>query len=73
MTTPGLVKKSLALINEKLHHSTREENVVARFGYNDYIAYHYAFVMKLATIQESENFAEAAQDPRRKEAMSEEM
>ena len=53
--------------------STREKNVVAWFSYNDYIAYHYAFMMKVVTIQEPETFSEAAKDPRWVEAMNEEM
>ena len=54
-------------------HSTQEKNVVSRFGYNDYTAYHYAFMMKVVTIQEPETFSEAAKDPRWVEAMNEEM
>ena len=46
-----------------LRHSTREKNVVSRLGYNDYRAFHYAFMMKVATIQEPETFSEAAKDP----------
>ena len=42
------------------HRSTREENVISRFGYNDYMAYYYAFMMKVATVRESETFSEAA-------------
>ena len=37
------------------------------------MAYHYAFMMKVATIREPENFTEAAKDPRWVEAMDEEM
>ena len=36
--------------NEKLRRSTREKNPVSRFGYNDYMAYHYVFFMKVATV-----------------------
>ena len=38
---PG-VKKSIATTNEKLCRSTRENNPVSWFCYNDYMAYHYA-------------------------------
>ena len=41
-------KKALISANEKLRRSTREKNPVSRFGYNDYMAYHYAFMMKVA-------------------------
>ena len=37
MRTPG-VKKALGGTNEKLIRSTRENNVVIWFGYNDYMA-----------------------------------
>ena len=57
------VKKSLTSANEKLRRSTREKNPVSRFGYNDYMAYHYAFMMKVATVREPETFSEAAKDP----------
>ena len=30
-------KKALTSAYEKLHHSTREKNLVSRFGYNDYM------------------------------------
>ena len=53
--------------------STREKNVVSRFGYNDYMAYHYAFMMKVATILDPENFFEAAKDPWWVEAINEDM
>ena len=53
-------KKVLTTSSEKVHRSTREKNVVNRFGYNDYMAYHYAFMMKVATVHELESFAEAA-------------
>ena len=59
--------------NESLCCSTREKNVVSRFGYNDYMSYHYAFIMKVATVQEPEMFFEAAKDPWWVEAMNMEM
>ena len=37
------------------------------------MAYHYAFMMKVATDREPESFAEAAKNPRWIEAMNEEM
>ena len=70
--SPG-VKRALTSANEKLCCSTREKNQVSRFGYNDYMAYHYAFMMKVATVHEPEIFSEAAKDPRWIEAMNEEM
>ena len=67
------VKKALTSANEKLRLSTREKNPVSQFGYNAHIAYHYAFMMKVATIRELEIFSEAAKDPRWIEAMNEDM
>ena len=52
------VKKALTSANQKLRRSTREKNPVSRFGYHDYMAYHYAFMMKVATVRESETFSE---------------
>mgnify|MGYP000580167673 CR=1 FL=1 len=37
------------------------------------MAYHYAFMMKVATVQEPETFSETAKDPQQVEAMNEEM
>ena len=37
------------------------------------MAYHYAFMMKVAIVHEQETFSEAAKDPRWIEAMNEEM
>ena len=45
-------KKAIATANEKLRCSTRERNLVSRFGYDDYMTYHYAFMMKVEKIRE---------------------
>ena len=60
---PIRVKKALKSANEKLCRSTREKNPVRRFGYNNYMAYHYAFMMKVAIVREPEIFSQAAKDP----------
>ena len=62
MRTPG-VKKAIDTTNENLCHSTQEKNLISRFGYNDYMAQHYAFMMKVASAQEPECFSAAARDP----------
>ena len=67
------VKKALTSTNEQLCHSTREKNQVSRFGYDDYMAYHYAFTMKVAIVREPENVSEVANHPRWVEAINEEM
>ena len=46
-----------------MRNSTREKNPVSRFGYNNDMAYHYAFMMKVVTVREPETFSEAAKDP----------
>ena len=67
------VKKALESANEKLRRSSREKNPVSRFGYNDYMAYHYAYMMKVTSLQELETFSEATKEPRWVAAMNEEM
>ena len=54
MRTPG-VKKALTSANEKLHRSSRAKNPVTRYAYNEYMAHHYAFMMKVAAEQEPES------------------
>ena len=66
-------KQTLESANEKLRRSSREKNPVSRFGYNDYMAYHYAYMMKVTSVRKPETFSEAAQDPRWVAAMNEEM
>ena len=51
MRKPRL-KKAISTANEKLCRSTREKNSVSQFGYNNYMAYHYAFMMKVAVDRE---------------------
>ena len=58
------VPKALTSENEKFYRSTREKNPVSRFGDIDYMAYHYAFMMKVAIVHEMETFSEVATDPR---------
>ena len=53
MHTPG-VKKALTSTNEKLHRSSRAKTQVTRYAYNEYVAHHYAFAMKVAAEQEPE-------------------
>ena len=63
MRSPG-VQKALTSANEKLRRSTRDKNPVSRFGYNDYMAYHYAFMMKVAADREPKSFVEPAKNLR---------
>ena len=57
------VKKAVTSTNEKLCRFTREKNPVSRFSYNDYMAYHYAFMMKVATVREPEFVFRGNQGP----------
>ena len=60
--TPG-VQKALEGASHKLRRSSRMKNIVVRYGYNEYMAHHYAYMMKVAWDQELEIYTEAAQDP----------
>ena len=51
MRTPG-VKKALTSTNEKLRRSSRAKTQVTCYTYNEYMAHHYAFAMKVAAKQE---------------------
>ena len=53
MRTPG-VKKVLTSTKGKLCCSSRAKNLVTWYAYNEYMAYHYAFTMKVAAEQEPE-------------------
>ena len=56
-------QKALESANKKLRRSSREKNPVSRFGYNDYMAYHYAYMMKVTSVRDPETLFEAAKDP----------
>ena len=47
MRTPG-VKKALTSANQKLRRSSRAKTQVTRYAYNEYMAHHYAFAMRVA-------------------------
>ena len=47
-------KKALISTNEKLCLSSHEKTQVTRYAYNEYMAHHYAFAMKVAAKQEPE-------------------
>ena len=50
-TQTARAQKALETANEKPHRSSREKNPVNRFGYNDYMAYHYAYMMKATSVR----------------------
>jgi hypothetical protein len=59
--------------NEILRRSTRTRNPVIRFGYNEYMAHHYAYMARAAEVREPESYEEAAEDANWRTAMEEEM
>ena len=59
--------------NERLRRSARTKNPVVRFGYNEYMAHHYAYMTRVAEVREPESYAEAAKDAHWRAAMEEEM
>ena len=63
LSVTSRAKKVHTKTNEPLRCSTQEKNAVSRIGYNDYMAYHYAFMMKVGTVREPEMFSEAVKDP----------
>ena len=67
------MKKALEVTKGKLCQSNRQKNPVVRFGYNEYMAHHYAFMMKVTIDPEPETYKEASQDPLWIESMREEM
>ena len=44
-----------------------------RFVYNEYMAHHYAYMMRVAEVREPESYAEAAKDANQRPVMEEEM
>ena len=40
-------KRALKSANEKLRRSTRQKNPMIRYGYNEYMAHHYAYMTKM--------------------------
>ena len=59
--------------NERLRRSNRQKNPIVRFGYNEYMAHHYAYMTRVAEVREPEHYAEAAKDANWCAAMEEEM
>ena len=66
-------EKASTSANVRLRRSTRQKNPVMRFGYNEYMAHHYAYMTRVAEVREPESYAEAAMDANWRAAMEEEM
>ena len=47
-------KRALKSANEKLHQSTHHKNLIVRYGYNEYMAHHYANMKKVVLNPQSE-------------------
>ena len=68
-----LARRAIKTVIEKIRRSTCHKNLVIRYEFNEYMAHHYAYMMKVASIHDQESFAEASKDAKWQEAMEEEM
>ena len=66
-------EKASTSANERLLRSTRQKNPVVRFGYNEYMAHHYAYMTHVAKVREPESYTKAMKDANCRAAMEEEM
>ena len=66
-------EKASTSANERLRRSTRQKNPVVRFGYNEYMAHHYAYMTRVAEVREPESYVEATKDANWRAAMDEEV
>ena len=57
-TTEGALKST----NKKLHRSTRQKDPVKKYGYNEYMAHHYAYMTKVTEVREPKSYAEMTKD-----------
>ena len=55
-------KKALKMANEVLRQSSHQKNPVIRYGYNEYIVHHFAYMRKVAEIRNLESYAKEAYD-----------
>jgi hypothetical protein len=53
------MEKALKDVNQKLRISDREKKIVKRFGYDTYMAMHYAYMSKVVQIPDPNSFDEA--------------
>ena len=66
-------KRALKLANQKPCRSTRQKNLVMQYGYNEYMAHHYAYMIMVAEVHEPESYVEATKDANWRATMEEEM
>jgi hypothetical protein len=72
LKNPGM-EKALKDVNQKLRRSDREKKTVKRFGYDTYMAMHYAYMSKVVQIPDPNSFDEAKAKKKWVNAMQEEI
>ena len=50
-------KRAMKSVNQKLHQSTHQKNIVSWHGYNEYMVHHYAYMAKLVEVCEPKSSA----------------
>ena len=63
----------MKLGNHELRRSTYLKNPVKRYGYNEYMAHHYAYMTRVAEVREPESYIEVVKVVNWHAAMEEEM
>ena len=58
----GSAKRALQSTNQKLRRSTCQKNHVKWYGYNEYMAHHYAYMTKVVEVRDPESYAKAGKD-----------
>ena len=66
-------EKASTSANEQLCRSTRQKNLVVRFGYNEYMAHLYAYMTHVPEVRERESYAEATKDANWRATLEEKM
>ena len=56
------VRRTLKTANEGLHRSSCTKNPVIRYGYNEYMVHHFAYMRKVVEIRKLESYAKEAYD-----------
>ena len=59
--------------NHELRRSNHLKNPINRYGYNEYMVQHYAYMTRVVEVCELESYVEAAKDANWRAAMEEEM
>ena len=67
------MEKAMKDVDQKLRRSGRDKKTVERFGYDTYMAMHYAYMSKVVQIPDPNSFDEAKSDKKWVNAMQEEI